>query len=93
MGFIASPHIQVVQKTQSSADSAVFLDFCLQIEKKKNFEDVFRDRESVIDRYQGVKKSFLISVCITVTSLESTTCYWGQHRDPKEPQETLWNAA
>jgi len=74
MGFIASPHIQVVHKTQSSADSAVFLDFCLQI-KKKDFEEVFRDRKSVINRYQGVKKSFLISVCITVTSLESTTCY------------------
>ena len=74
MDFIASPHIQVVHKTQSSADSAVFLDFCLQIEKK-NFEEVFRDRESVIDRYRGVKKSFLIFVCITVSSLESTTCY------------------
>ena len=74
MGFMASPHIQVVHKTQCSADSAVLLDFCLQIEKKK-FEEVFRDRESVIDHYQGVKKSLLISVCITVMSLESTTCY------------------
>lgn len=92
MGFIASPHIQVVHKTRSSADSAVFLDFCLQIEKK-NFEEIFRDRERVIDHNQGVKKSLLISVCITVTSLESTTRHWGQHRDPKEPQETLWNAA
>ena len=35
MSFIASPRLPVVHKKQSSADSAVFLDFCLQIEKKK----------------------------------------------------------